>query len=579
MKSLSNVINKSFLFLLLGFGLAIMDCARPKPETMPIFRLSEPSVNASMVQRLAETTLDISGEVNRSEDEDRLFIRSGAKVVEVNLKSGAVWAADEEQLWNPELKPALPDSVKAQSIGKDFFERNKLLPSSDSLQPISVSFANMGATYAAFFNSATGQRTNQQLDIQVNYTAKITIPGKDKSLTLPVVGGGGEFNLVLGNEGAVIGYNGLWRAIEGVEIESRVIPQEKANEQFRQMVKEMKILSFESFLAYYSAPSVVEQKFLYPVYVYRAVAQIGDENVPLRLITLPATEYGPKFKEPPQLQPRSEKDMPTRRSTMPEGNEERGAALENAPENRALAQANWREAGASWIGLSGGLTGSQKNAKGFVDGLSADGWNINFNWGDKNAWESDWRRNDDSWVDAADFVFYTGHASMNGWVLNNPDDTFLHWNEVGSSPSSPGDLWGQQDLEWFIVAACGPLQDKILSPGGGSVFERWDGSFDGLHQLLGYGAITFDNEEEGKTVVKYAREGKTIINAWFRTAKEIQPSTNGASAPDGPKIWVGVMYVYKSGTTSPANDHIWLHGSVAPDPTSPNIYVAMWSTT
>ena len=64
-----------------------------------------------------------------------------------------------------------------------------------------------------------------------------------------------------------------------------------------------------------------------------------------------------------------------------------------------------------------------------------------------------------------------------------------------------------------------------------------------------------------------------------RSASRDAPSTNGWPAPWGPTVWVGVMYVYKSGQTSPANDHLHGYGSVAPDPHSPNVYVAMWSTT
>jgi hypothetical protein len=229
--------------------------------------------------------------------------------------------------------------------------------------------------------------------------------------------------------------------------------------------------------------------------------------------------------------------------------------------------------------LSGGLAGSQQNAQGFIDELAADGWDINFNWGDGNAWESDWRRNDDTWVDAADFVFYTGHANMNGWTLASPDDTFLHFSETGAVPQAPGDLWGQQDLEWAVIAACGPLQDEIIGKGGGNVLTRWGGAFDGLHTLMGYGGITFDNTQEGRRLIQYAKGGQTLIGAWFRAATEIQPSTNGAAAPDGPDIWVGAMWVARSGTTSPSGDHLWGHGSVAPDPTSPNIKACMWTRT
>jgi hypothetical protein len=39
------------------------------------------------------------------------------------------------------------------------------------------------------------------------------------------------------------------------------------------------------------------------------------------------------------------------------------------------------------------------------------------------------------------------------------------------------------------------------------------------------------------------------------------------------------MYVQKSGTRSPASDHLHGHGSVAADPVDPDLYVAMWSPT
>jgi hypothetical protein len=84
------------------------------------------------------------------------------------------------------------------------------------------------------------------------------------------------------------------------------------------------------------------------------------------------------------------------------------------------------------------------------------------------------------WVDNADFVFYTGHADQNGWVLSNADDDFLSFTEVGSSPAAPGDLWGSSDLEWVIIAACGTLQYELLAKGGGDLLARWDGAFDGM---------------------------------------------------------------------------------------------------
>ncbi|WP_230844197.1 DUF6345 domain-containing protein [Gloeobacter morelensis] len=201
------------------------------------------------------------------------------------------------------------------------------------------------------------------------------------------------------------------------------------------------------------------------------------------------------------------------------------------------------------------------------------------------AFESDWNADDDSFVDAADIVFYAGHASPDGWVLNAPGDTFLHFSEVGASPESPGDLWGNTDVEWIVIAACGPLQDDSLN-GGGNVFDRWRGVFDGLHSLMGYAAVTYDNTEEGRKFVQYAKGGYPLIDAWFRAAQEVQPSTNadatfpgGWPAPNGPNIFAAAIYGYNSVYDDPRYDYLWGYGPVAFDsPGATNRWI-VWTGT
>jgi hypothetical protein len=522
------------------------------------------------VQRLSEVYAALFGmkEFTIRESASRLILQSDSKVVETNLNSGGLWAADKSQLWRPELTPNLVRDEKAGEQAKRFLYGRGLLPNLED-SPFSIEFSNFGRTLMV---SSQDKQPGEpkQLDTQVNYSTILRLDG----LELPLVGGGGEFNMTYGDEGRIIGFSGVWRDVQEAGIDSNVIPPEDSLRRFYQLVNQMEVVDVEANLAYYAAPMRASQQFLYPVYVYRARAVFGEERVPLRIITLPATEFGP-FPEPGKPLPaRDHERFPAAAPIKPP---KKPVIIDGFA---VVEVTNPYEAGTSWIGLSGGLAGSQNNARGFIDGLIDAGWTRNFNWGDAAAWESDWRREDDRWVDDVDFVFYTGHANMNGWVLSNPDDGFLRFSELGGGPESPGDLWGQQDLEWMIIAACGPLQDEIINPpGGGHVLDRWDGAFDGLHQLLGYGAITYDNEEEGASVIEYARDGDTIIDAWFRTAREIQPSTNGYAGPNGPDIYVGAMYVYRSGVTSPRNDHLWGYGSVAPDPTSPNIQVCMWTTT
>jgi len=542
-------------------------------DRLPIYRLARPKVDDYLAQELARRTLNVDEFVTReTAGSRRIQVRSGSRVVEVHAGSGGVWAADEAQLWNVERKPRLPDREQAAKLAASLLADARLLPKLDDKSPVELAVDSIGGSFAAMEDGENRTRTQQQLDVQVNHAMRIRDVAA--GATIPVVGGGGKLKVTLGDGGTPIGYSGTWRPIEGVAMEARVIPKPEADAAFEKRFARFEDLKYESYLAYYAAPARVTQEFLYPVYVYRASARIGKQIVPLRMITVPATTFGPPREIEPRQPRRSKKTRP-------------GSALLVNPAvmkldlplaRRGFLTVNPFECGTSWIGESGGLAGSKNNAKGFIDGLASDGWNVSFNWGDGNAWESDWRRNDDDWVDAADFVFYTGHANRDGWVLSNPDDTFLHTNEVGLTPSSTGDLWGRQDLEWMVIAACGPLQDDLIM-GGGNVFDRWRGVFDGMHLFLGYAGITFDNEEEGESIVDYATDGTPLIDAWFRTAQEIQPSTNGAAAPDGPDVYVGAMYAYNSGTTSPRNDHLWDHGSVAPDPESPDVRVCMWTQT
>lgn len=534
-------------------------------KRLPVYKLEDPTISKDEINELAESAFGIE-EVEAREINGRYVIEADGKTLDVYKASGGIWFADEKQLWNPDVKPSLPDEKEAREIADSFLREYNLLPSG---KEFSVEYLGTSGTQMATWNVENKIRGDRQLDFQVSYGLRIS----GDEFSLPVTGGGGKFNVVLGDGAKIIGYNGLWRNIEAVKGVFPVIPKEEADEKFKEMTKDLQLVSYESSLAYYSAPSMKKQSYLAPVYIYRGMTIVDDLKIPMRNVYLPATTFrqniyfsegGQEIQEGDQEIAKSDTDDATLQTFASTG-------------VTARATSSWREAGTSWIGPSGGLSGSQLNAQGYVNELSADGWTIVFNWGDASAWESDWIANDDEWVDEVDIVFYTGHASESGWTLSPPNDGSLHVSECAPA-HTPRDIWGSNDLEWIIIAACGPLEDDIISPGGGDVF-RWNVAFDGLHQLLGYGAVTFDNTDEGETVTRYMKEGKTIIDSWFRTAKEIQPSTNGYSPPYGPDIWVGVMYVYESGTTSPYNDHLWGHGSVAPDPVNPNVYVAMWSKT
>jgi hypothetical protein len=524
-------------------------------DRLSIYRVGLGETNVSSHIDLAKRLFELKDDFELFETKSNRVLRSAQHTVEIAPASGGIWAIDKTQLWEPSIRPDLPSVDEAVSKANGFVHQGDLLPKLKG--PFKYGKPIVGGTHYALRKG--GERENRCLDVQIAHPIFVD--------EFPIVGGGGDFTITLGHQAKVIGFSGCWRPIKGM-FEAKLIERRKADEQFRVMTQGLKIDSFDASLAYYSAPAFSQQEFLYPVYVYRATALFGKRRVPLRQIMIPATDFGPSIVLSEAQPLRKKKDRPA------------FLGKEKAKEQRRsfATRSPWRpwEAGASWIGQSGGLIGSQANAQGFVDEWAAAGWHIDFNWGDHNAWESDWRRNDDTWVDNADFVFYTGHADGNGWVLSPPDDDRLDFSEIGASPKTPGDLWGQSDLEWVIIAACGPLEDDLLAAGGGDVLARWDGAFDGMHILMGYGSVTNDNTDEGRKISQYAKGGSTLIDAWFRTAKEIQPSSNGWPAPFGPTVYVGAMWVGR-GSIDPYKDHAWDFGSVSADPTSPTWLAAMWT--
>jgi hypothetical protein len=89
--------------------------------------------------------------------------------------------------------------------------------------------------------------------------------------------------------------------------------------------------------------------------------------------------------------------------------------------------------------------------------MALDGIPTQFHWTNNNAWEQDFKDPtfpggaDSTYVDDVDAVFYGGHANGDGFTFpTSRTDTFLHFNDA---------RWGNRDLEWLGIAACGPLQD------------------------------------------------------------------------------------------------------------------------
>lgn len=206
--------------------------------------------------------------------------------------------------------------------------------------------------------------------------------------------------------------------------------------------------------------------------------------------------------------------------------------------------------GTEWLGVCGGL--SAANGPGFATRFAQAGLPATFNWGEGDAWAADFRDpifggQDTWWTDAVDMVFYTGHANESGFAFCSDTDGWMDWSQA---------RWGNGNLEWLVIAACGPLQ-------GSDWASRWGSSFQSLHLLLGYASTSWDSSYEGQKIANYMIRSVSplkVRQAWSTTAIEEQP-TGATWAVGGP--------CGSGGTTPNYNDYYWNKGATGADVPAP----------
>jgi hypothetical protein len=377
---------------------------------------------------------------------------------------------------------------------------------------------------------------------------------------IPIVGPGNKLGLTVNHNEDIIAINANAVIIDPVPIESRIIPREEADKLFKKITEKLEVQSYTAKLTYYekSVNENPEKKYLSPHWAYKSNIRLDGRLVPNKIIMIPATEYEPKL-------------------TIPTIESERLNVTEQPRYDiRALVDSTVYKTGTSWINI--GLSLSEDNASGFINGLEGIGWKTVFNHGDCKAWLSDWVGNNDTFVDKAHIVFYAGHCGPEGWYLVDPTDcterTLLN-SYVGSLPQHPGDIWGNGNLNWIVISACGPFEDDLISPGGGDALDRWKGMFDGLHMVLGYGSTSIENDSEGKRFVQYCVEGQSILSSWFRSAIELQETYNDDVPPWGPITYVSAMWA-SNDNSNPFNDRLFGYGPVSSDPTNPKKIYCLW---
>ena len=226
-----------------------------------------------------------------------------------------------------------------------------------------------------------------------------------------------------------------------------------------------------------------------------------------------------------------------------------------------------KEVGVEWSGLSyedRPLSGSEPDTGKFYHHMGTiGGYSQEFNWGEWNAWESDFRDatehngNDTEWVDAVDFVYYAGHGnSLSISFTSEHDDEYLYFSDL---------KLGDGDLETLAMLSCNVLD---FYNWGGNIFELWGPVLQGVHQVCGFATGAKNSYSMGFQFALYMTgvyplPALTIMESWFRAGLEFQPSDKKVA------IFYGTNSTnpFQPQLDDPINDHAKGFGYVCSDPT------------
>ena len=138
-------------------------------ETLPVYCLTMPRQPAlDHIQDFATNLFGIEN-FSLNETNGRHLLSSSTQLIDVNAKSGAIWAADLAKLWNPTIKPQLPDKPKAHKIADEFVRKSSLFPTDEREDRFMIEPLNVAGSYVSTFYKKTGEREDRQLDYRVRY--------------------------------------------------------------------------------------------------------------------------------------------------------------------------------------------------------------------------------------------------------------------------------------------------------------------------------------------------------------------------------------------------------------------------
>lgn len=179
-------------------------------------------------------------------------------------------------------------------------------------------------------------------------------------------------------------------------------------------------------------------------------------------------------------------------------------------------------AGAEWINdfhadacEQNDLSYRDDHAQGFLNEMRGHGHIVKFDWGNDNAWETDFRHPDyggDSlnWTDDVNFLFYSDHGGNWGSVMH------LAFSKAHGTCLASSNQWrlGRKALKWIVLDCC----QAVLNTTVAHVVAVWAGPMQGAHMVFGFignGHDSWWNGDLGEDFGHDAATGARLANAWL----------------------------------------------------------------
>jgi len=155
------------------------------------------------------------------------------------------------------------------------------------------------------------------------------------------------------------------------------------------------------------------------------------------------------------------------------------------------------------------------HAEGFQNAMVAHGHLKVFDWGDDNAWETDFRNpafgsggDALNWSDNVNFCYFADHGG------NWSDTMHIAFSRAHNQCLGSSDTWklGARNLKWLVLDVCDGTLDTTADAVGGV----WFGPMQGIHMIFTFVNLTSPwSADEGSDFGGDAGSGQVLSNSWL----------------------------------------------------------------